>query len=117
FGSTQYKDDKGEEMKIEIFKFSPFILMETNKNVIQYQKAVKKLNGEEVEMNIEEQSTYELVKKYADTQDVSTWPQYKIFGPGGTQSILDYYEQEELFQFSQFYGAPTPTMSSKLTTL
>lgn len=117
YGVVHETDANGEPMNIEIFKYSPVQLMDTNKNVVAHLKIVEALSGKEVEMNLEEQITYDQVKEYVDTGDVSLWAAYKIYGPNGTQSILHYYETNEIFQFNEFYGAATPTMTSYSQTL
>ena len=75
------------------------------------------LEGKDVEMNLEEQLTYDQVREYMETGDTGLWPAYKIYGPEGTQSILHYYESQEVYQFSEFYGAATPTMATNQQTL
>lgn len=117
YGVAFEKDENGEQRNVEVFKYSPVQLLETNKNVIAHLKIKDALEGKDVEMNLEEQLTYDQVREYMETGDTGLWPAYKIYGPEGTQSILHYYESQEVYQFSEFYGAATPTMATNQQTL
>lgn len=49
--------------------------------------------------------------------DVTNWDWYVMFGPGGSTLAANQYRQQNLYQESQFYGTPTRTMGTKLSTL
>ena len=38
----------------------------------------------------------------------------KVFGPGGSQSVLNHYFVDGLIMRDKFYGAPTRTMSQRM---
>jgi putative aldouronate transport system substrate-binding protein len=40
-----------------------------------------------------------------------------VFGPEGSYSIIDYYNNKNLGIYSEFQGAATPTMSQKMSSL
>ncbi|MCI1773598.1 extracellular solute-binding protein [Paenibacillus lautus] len=49
--------------------------------------------------------------------DKKLWFATAVFGPEGSYSIIDYYNNKNLGIYSEFQGAATPTMSQKMSSL
>jgi putative aldouronate transport system substrate-binding protein len=41
----------------------------------------------------------------------------RVFGPTGSFGVTDYYDKNKLFMKTEFYGAATPTMTEKQSSL
>jgi putative aldouronate transport system substrate-binding protein len=69
-------------------------------------------------LNPEQLNYYEMsMKSLAGDHDNNNWHQLKMFGPGGSLTVmLDYWKAGNV-QPNQFYGVPTQTMTEKLSTL
>jgi putative aldouronate transport system substrate-binding protein len=69
-------------------------------------------------LNDEERNYYEMsMKSLAGDHDNNNWHQLKMFGPGGSLSVMKAYWDAGNVQANQFYGVPTQTMTEKLSTL
>jgi putative aldouronate transport system substrate-binding protein len=49
--------------------------------------------------------------------DIKNWSWYAMFGPGGSSIVANDYRQNNWYQESAFFGAPTATMGTKLSSL
>ncbi|CAM3239964.1 extracellular solute-binding protein [Paenibacillus lupini] len=73
-------------------------------------------SGDTSKLNSEEQGYYDNIKKYQAGDN--TQAQFeKVFGETGSFRIMNEYDQNNLFQLDQFYGAPTDTMKSRMDTI
>ncbi|WP_168735729.1 extracellular solute-binding protein [Cohnella fermenti] len=61
-------------------------------------------------------STYDNIVKFRNG-DNSTWAFERIFGPVSSQSVLNQYLEQNLLQNNEFFGAPTPMIGSKQSSL
>jgi putative aldouronate transport system substrate-binding protein len=69
-------------------------------------------------LNAEGRGYYELITSWLNDGNLEGWGWNAIYGPGGAMvEVIDAYVQADQFVQSAFYGAPTPTMVSKLSTL
>ncbi|MCM3337659.1 extracellular solute-binding protein [Paenibacillus sp. MER TA 81-3] len=60
----------------------------------------------------EHRTRYGRAMKYVEG-DISMWWEYLISGPNGSLSLVPKMKQDNLFEQTKFYGAPTPTMVEK----
>jgi putative aldouronate transport system substrate-binding protein len=69
-------------------------------------------------LNDEQRNYYEMsMKSLAADHDNNNWHQLKMFGPGGSLTVMKGYWDAGNVQADQFYGVPTRTMAEKLSTL
>jgi putative aldouronate transport system substrate-binding protein len=69
-------------------------------------------------LNEEQLNYYEMsLKSLAGDHDNNNWHQLKMFGPGGSLTVMRGYWDSGKYQADQFFGVPTPTMTEKLSTL
>jgi putative aldouronate transport system substrate-binding protein len=69
-------------------------------------------------LNEEQLNYYEMsMKSLAGDHDNNNWHQLKMFGPGGSLTVMLGYWNSGKYQADQFYGVPTQTMTEKLSTL
>ena len=69
-------------------------------------------------LNAEGRGYYELISSWLNDGNLEGWGWNAIYGPGGAMvEVIDAYVQADQFVQSAFYGSPTPTMVSKLSTL
>jgi putative aldouronate transport system substrate-binding protein len=69
-------------------------------------------------LNEEQLNYYEMsLKSLSGDHDNNNWHQLKMFGPGGSLTVMRGYWDSGKAQADQFFGVPTPTMTEKLSTL
>ncbi|MDR1444389.1 MAG: extracellular solute-binding protein, partial [Treponema sp.] len=69
-------------------------------------------------LNDEQLNYYEMsLKSLAGDHDNNNWHQLKMFGPGGSLTVMRGYWDSGRTQADQFFGVPTPAMTEKLSTL
>lgn len=92
-----------------IFKIYPPL-----RNLEAFQNVEKALEENDTSpLNAEDLNYYNSVVKFQEG-DLSQAGGAKVFGPGGSQSVLKYYFDNDLIMRDRFYGAPTATMSQKM---
>jgi putative aldouronate transport system substrate-binding protein len=74
--------------------------------------------GDPSKLNDEQLNYYEMsLKSLAGDHDNNNWHQLKMFGPNGSLTVMRSYWDNGKIQADQFFGAPTPIMAEKLSTL
>jgi len=69
-------------------------------------------------LNEEQKGYYDNVAAYLDNQDIKSFGNALIFGPGGSEmEVLKKYVEGNLMKIGEFYGAPVPTQQMKQATL
>ncbi|MDR1024834.1 MAG: extracellular solute-binding protein [Treponema sp.] len=69
-------------------------------------------------LNEEQLNYYEMsLRSLAGNHDDNNWHQLKMFGPGGSLTVMRAYWDSGKVQADQFFGVPTPAMTEKLSTL
>jgi putative aldouronate transport system substrate-binding protein len=69
-------------------------------------------------LNAEGRGYYELITSWLNDGNLEGWGWNAIYGPGGAMvEVIDSYVQNDQFVQSAFYGAPTPAMVSRQSTL
>lgn len=77
------------------------------KNYTLYQKTSAALEtGKTDELNGEEELIYGWMKEYVDGTDLGRWGIYLSYGPGSSCSLIDYYLENDLYEYNKFYGTP-----------
>ncbi len=104
---------------VERHKYAPFQAWPARKNLdahLHVSEAVQ--SGDASKLNAEETDYYNRIMKYrnGDT-DTLNWAYDRVFGPEGSFSVVNVYEENDLTARNGFYGAPTPTMAAKKATL
>ncbi|MDR0668480.1 MAG: extracellular solute-binding protein [Treponema sp.] len=75
-------------------------------------------NRDPSRLNEEQLNYYEMsLKSLAGDHDNNNWHQLKMFGPGGSLTVIRGYWDRGKVQPDQFFGVPTPAMTEKLSTL
>lgn len=72
-------------------------------------EALETKNTENLKNVGEAEVEYQFVQQYL-AGDTSLWGRYNIFGPDGSEKVLDYYIKNNLYLFDEYTGPPTPTM-------
>lgn len=77
------------------------------KNYTLYQKTSQALDTEKTDgLNGEEKLIYGWMKEYVDGTDLGRYGIYLSYGPGSSCSIIDYYLQNDLYEYDKFFGNP-----------
>lgn len=85
------------------------------RNVDAHQNVLKALEtGDTSMLSAEDANYYKSTVEYHQEGNLSEAGGAKVFGPGGSQSILAYYFNNDLVMRDKFYGAPTRTMGQRM---
>lgn len=113
-----FDDGKGGKRGIGMQMFAPVFLENPTKNVNNWRLINDALEiNDTAKLNVEQKSNYSEVKEFIDAKNVDRWGTYAVFGPTGSQGVIDYYVKNNLGKYDVFWGSQTPTMVSKLATL
>ena len=78
------------------------------KNYTLFQKSSQALeDGKTDELTGEEQLIYGWMKEYVDGTDLGRYGIYLSYGPGSSCAQIDYYLNNDLYEYDKFYGTPT----------
>lgn len=78
------------------------------KNYSLYQNTSLALeNGNTDSLNGEEELIYGWMKEYVDGTDLGRWGIYLSYGPNSSCAQIDYYLDNDLYEYDRFYGNPT----------
>lgn len=87
------------------------------KNLTAQKKVVAALkSGDPSALNNEEKGYYENILRFQEG-DLNQWGTNKMFGEGGSLSVINSYLEEGTFLVDAFYGGATPAMAEKKVTL
>lgn len=106
--------------KVEGFAYQSLVYGDLpTKNLDAYVNAKTALEtqDESVLKTEEERGVYLGLLDYMETKNPANLPYWLVFGPHGSQSVLHEYYVNERYITSEFYGAATPAMTSKQSTL
>jgi putative aldouronate transport system substrate-binding protein len=93
------------------FTMSPLYFEGPGKNLTLYQNTVKALeSGDASKLNGEETLIYNWMVDYRDKNDVSRIGVWLSYGPGSSCSKMEYYQNNDLYQFNEFYGSSPQSM-------
>lgn len=102
---------------IEKFKYATVQAWPATKNLDQHLNIKEaKRTGDTSFLNPETLDTYEKIEKYLAGDD-TFWGADGVFGENGSFVTIDKYVKDDIFVRNAFFGAPTPTMVEKLSTL
>ncbi|MBB6670111.1 extracellular solute-binding protein [Cohnella nanjingensis] len=101
----------------EIFKMSMFRVWGPKQNLEIYQTMQTVLQTKDTsKLNASDKTTYDKIVAYQGG-DIKSWGTAAIFGPGGSQSILEQIDKNKEWVFNEYYGAPTQTEIDRGATL
>ncbi|MFC5405932.1 extracellular solute-binding protein [Cohnella soli] len=101
----------------ELFKMSMFRVWKPKQNLESYQAVQAALQSKDPsQLNTTDKSNYDKTLAYQGG-DVKAWGYAAVFGPGGSQSILEQVDKNNQWIFNEYYGAPTQTQADKGATL
>lgn len=107
----KYHKNAKEEL---IANFSPVHPWLAHEDVDYYCQIRDALAGEDVgEMFPSCQTYYEGVQRYMENPNEDDYFTYKMYGPDSGCAVLDYYMNNDLVLFEQYYGSGTKTMKEK----
>jgi putative aldouronate transport system substrate-binding protein len=93
------------------FTMSPLYFEGPGKNLTLYQNTVKALeSGDASKLNGEETLIYNWMVDYRDKNDLSRIGVWLSYGPGSSCSKMEYYQNNDLYQFNEFYGSSPQSM-------
>lgn len=98
-------------------KYHPVLIDPLNVNLDAYrlvQDALAKNDGSQ--LGFPASVHFDRLTKFA-AGDATMWFSSVVFGPQGSYSVIDHYDQNKLGIYNAFQGAATPTMSEKMATL
>jgi len=102
---------------IETFKYVILAGAPITENLDVYRKAKKLLEAKDMEgLKTAKEGQLPIIAKYLEG-DPNSWGYYKVFGPGGSYSVIEQMLDQSLFMRSEYFGPPTPTMGEKNSTL
>ncbi|HZG55649.1 ABC transporter substrate-binding protein [Paenibacillus sp.] len=89
-----------------------------SKNLENYRAQMKAdATGDTSGFNFEQLDTRDKLKQFVEGGNAAFWFVPKVFGAGGSFSVVDYYDKSDLFQRNKFNGAPTETMKERWASL
>jgi len=103
----------------EPFKHARIQTWPTNKNIDIYKRIVEATEKNDmsiIENHQETSDMYAFIKKFEET-GAEGWDYARVFGVGGSEGVMSDYVDKDQIIYDKFYGPPTPTMSTKLSTL
>ncbi|MBB6637194.1 extracellular solute-binding protein [Cohnella thailandensis] len=106
--------------KTEGFAAFPIIYGDLpTKNITAYLNIKKAMEtkDESVLTTKEEKTSYEGLLDYINTKNPANVTYWLVFGPSGSQSVLNEYYSNKRYVGTEFYGAATPAMTTKQSTL
>lgn len=87
------------------------------KNLDAHLNVVDALNSkDDSKLNQEEKNYYNNCTAFLGG-DIKYWGSYKMYGPGGSLSVINGYSGNNQIMDDQYFGAPTETMGEKNATL
>lgn len=101
------------------YQYPPIAMEPPMKNFIAAEKVTAALEGGDLsELNDEEKNYYDMAKLSLDGDHKNNnWHQLKMFGPGGSLSVIDKYFKDGHVKVDAFYGTATDTMTQRMSTL
>ncbi|MBB3114496.1 putative aldouronate transport system substrate-binding protein [Paenibacillus phyllosphaerae] len=104
---------------IEVWQYFPFAVGRPDKNLTIHHNVVAALENKDASaLNPEELDAYNnSLAMQEGTGDATNWSYDKVFGKAGSFSVIDKYVTEKLIKSSEYYAAPTATMTDKNATL
>lgn len=101
------------------FLYNVFTVEPPLKNYNAAEKVTRAIEtGNKSGLNLEELNYYEMsMLSLGGDHSNNNWHQLKMFGPKGSLSVQKSYMDTNNFVTTAFYGAPTPAMVEKLSTL
>ncbi|MCD9021722.1 extracellular solute-binding protein [Cohnella silvisoli] len=101
----------------EVFKMSLFRVWKPKQNLESYQAVQAAFQSKDPsQLNTTDKSNYDKTLAYQGG-DLKSWGYAAVFGPGGSQSLLEQIDKNNQWVFNEYYGAPTQTQSDKGATL
>jgi putative aldouronate transport system substrate-binding protein len=105
----------------EPFKLAPVQAWPMTKNIDVYKRIKEYRDTKDesiINANEETRQMFSFCKKYDETGvREGGWDYKRVFDVGGSEAVLSDYLDHGEIQYDRFYGVPTDTMSSKLSSL
>jgi putative aldouronate transport system substrate-binding protein len=103
--------------KFAVYQYQDVKTFGATKN-LEHHLAIKEAfsTGNMSKLNPEGKGYFDQVKQYQGG-DKSMWRYAKIFGPEGSETVINKYVSEKLLYYDQFYGIPSELMVDKNSTL
>lgn len=104
----------------EKFKMMPFQAWPARKNLDIYLHVTAVMDSKDTtQLNAEEKDNYSKIASFLDgtSKDPLNWAYERIFAKEGSFKVIDNYVSNNLLKMTEFYGAPTPAMVEKDSTL
>jgi len=105
---------------IEKHKYAPFQAWPARKNLDVHMHIVEAMEtGDKSKLNAEEQNNYSQISDYLAGKPDSQlgWAYDRVFGKEGAFKVVNKYVSENMILPDEFYGAPTPSIVEKYSTL
>lgn len=110
--NTYHKSDG-----VEVFKYAPIANTKIKKNLEAYRAVKEALDTKNVsKLDAEQKGYYDSILKF-QSGDLTQWGYARVFGEGGSQSVIDGYDKNNKFIYNEYIGAATPAMTQKQATL
>jgi len=99
----------------ELHHLNPFKVWTPTKNIDIHLNVTEALRtGDFANFDAETMLMYEHVSGWLDgNDDTLSWGYYLVFGPNGSQGILNQIFRDRAWVFDEFFGPPTPTMVNR----
>lgn len=104
----------------ERFKYMPFQAWPSRKNLDIHLHMTQAIESKDTsKLNAEEKDINAKISDYLEgkSKDPNGWAYERIFGKTGSFVVINKYVSEKLLKQNEFFGAPTPTMVEKDSTL
>lgn len=102
---------------IELVKYRYAFVQDIYKNLNSYRHITAAFEKNDTsKLTAEEKTNYDRIIAFRNG-DSKQWNIERVFGPGGSFGVTDYYDKEKRFMKTEFYGAATPTMAEKQSSL
>ncbi|MBM7564258.1 extracellular solute-binding protein [Paenibacillus sacheonensis] len=120
FGESSDPNKYGNANGLEVFKYAIELASPPTKNLDAHKAVTEALkSGDASKLNPEQTLYYDKISSYLKKENGTNerWAYDRVFGETGSFVVIDKYVSENLLMNNEFYGAPTPTMVSKGSSL
>jgi len=102
----------------EVFKHAIVTGAPITVNMDKYKEMSKALETKDDSfMKANFKPEFQSVKAFVENGDIKGWGMHRVFGPGGSFSVIEQYVQNDRLLRTKFYSSPTPVMGEKGGTL
>jgi len=120
YGEMADPNKYGNANGLEVFKYAVEIAAPATKNLDAHKAVTAAItSGDASKLNPEQKLYYDKISSWLKKEEGTNerWAYDRVFGETGSFVVIDKYVSNNLLMNNEFFGAPTPTMVSKGSSL